>query len=197
MKSLIFPCLALLLLAAPSTAQSVCETDAVALLNEIPPAPTDFALVCRQAYAGNASSPDAAQQFRPWLDKIEKAGLENQQYQMRFYQQNPMGVRQEARPASRVNAQQQASMDAATSELAQKMMSDPAFAKQFAQMSEQQQQAYITKLLADKGLKPAAGTPNVHTTPVPGTDVEWAEMSSAYMQTAADMNRWQAQIALQ
>ena len=173
-------------------AQPLSATDAVALIREFP-APADFSIAC----PGHTSGDHATQYFRSSLDKIEKAALENQQYQMQFYQKNPMGVRPAATPASRVSAQQQASMDAATSELAQKMLSDPAFAQQFAKMSEQEQQAYITKLLAEKGIKPAAGKPNVNTAPVPGTDVEWAEMCTAYTQTAMDMNRWQAQIDLQ
>ncbi|HOY05935.1 MAG TPA: hypothetical protein PLO67_11080 [Saprospiraceae bacterium] len=194
MKSLIYFPVTLLILSAalPMAAQPLSATDAVALIREFP-APADFSIAC----PGNTSGDHATQYFRSSLDKIEKAALENQQYQMQFYQKNPMGVRPAATPASRVSAQQQASMDAATSELAQKMLSDPAFAQQFAKMSEQEQQAYITKLLAENGIKPAAGKPNVNTAPVPGTDVEWAEMCTAYTQTAMDMNRWQAQIDLQ
>jgi Tat protein secretion system quality control protein TatD with DNase activity len=88
-------------------------------------------------------------------------------------------------------------MDAATSELAQKMLTDPAFAQKFSQMSEKEQHAYIAGLLAEKGIKPANGTPNVNTTPIPGTDVEWAALCSDYMQTAIDISRWEKQTALQ
>ena len=194
MKFLIHSLCALSLLTAamPVIAQPVSATDAVALIRESPAPPADLSLACP-----GTSGQDATQYYRAALDKIEKAALDNQQCQVQFYQKNPMGVRPAARPATRVNAQQQSAMDAATSELAQKMLNDPAFAQQFAKMSEQEQQTYIAKLLAEKGIKPAAGKPDADVKPVPGTDVEWAEMCIAYTQTALDLSRWQAQTDLQ
>ena len=199
MKFPIFNCLITALFAAaiPVAAQPVSATDAVAQLNELPAPPATLSEAYRQACPNNAGSPDAKTYYQRWLDKIEKAGLENQQLQMQFYQKNPMGVRPAAPPTSRVTPRQQASMDAATSELAQKMLTDPAFAQKFAQMSEQEQHTYIAGLLAEKGIKPAAGTPNVNTTPIPGTDMEWAALCSDYMQTAVDISRWEKQTALQ
>jgi len=117
---------------------------------------------------------------------------------MQFYQQNPSGV--PAMPqtnTNRVSARDKAAMDAATSELAQKMMSDPAFAEKFARMSASEQQAYMAKALADKGLKPAQGQPNTSQTPIPGTDMDWVTPANTFLQAATDMKRWEKQTALQ
>jgi hypothetical protein len=88
-------------------------------------------------------------------------------------------------------------MNAATSEMAQKMMTDKAFAQKFAQMSQSEQEAYIAKLLAEKGLKPAQGTPNTNDKPIPGMDVAWAEICSAFNNTGFAMERYEKQSALQ
>lgn len=169
-------------------AQQVSTADMVALLNKVPPPASQLNCALKNA---------SAQPYQTWLEKIEKAGEENQRYQMAFYQKNPMGVQPASKPASRVSAEQQSAMNAATSEFTQKMLSDPAFAQQFAAMSEQEQQAYLTKMLADKGIRPATGAPNVETAPVPGTDVEWAEMCTTYTQSATNLDRWQTQTAIQ
>ena len=199
MKSLIFNLFltAMLLAVNPAAAQPLSATDAVALLNELPTPPATLEEAFQQACPNGATRPDAKPYYQRWLDKIEKAGVENQQLQMQFYQKHPMGVRPAAQPVSRVTPQQQSAMDAATSELAQKMLKDPAFAQQFSQMSEKEQHAYIASLLAEKGIKPASGTPNVNSAPIPGTDVEWAVLCTDYMQTAVDISRWEKQIALQ
>lgn len=177
--------------------QAVGNTDAIALINGLPAPVANLSQAFQQAYPGNATSADAEKYYRPWLDKIETAVKDNQRCQMEFYQKNPMGVRPATPQPSRVSAEQQSAMNAATSEMAQKMMSDPAFAQKFAQMSEQEQHAYITKMLAEKGIKPANGTPNVNTAPIPGTDVEWAELCTAYIQSATAMNHLQEQMDLQ
>ena len=199
MKYLIFNyfVLAFLLVAGPAAAQPLSATDAVVLLNELPAPPATLAQVYQQACPNNENRPDAKPYYQRWTDKMEKAGLENQQLQMQFYQKNPMGVRPAAQPVSRATPQQQASMNAATSELAQKMLTDPAFAQKFSQMSEKEQHAYIAGLLAEKGIQPATGTPNVDVAPVPGTDVEWAALCTEYMQSAVDISRWEKQSALQ
>ncbi len=198
MKKLIFSnlfAIALLQIAA----QPVVKTDVAALLNELPAPPITIADAFRRAYTGDATNPDAIRYYQNWTNKVERAGLEVQTLTKEFYRKYPTGVRPTPQPvaASRVTPQQQSSMDAATSELAQKMLSDPEFAKKFSQMSEQEQHAYIANLLAEKGLKPVNGTPNVHNAPIPGTDIAWAEMCSAYSQSAMDMSRWEAQTALQ
>lgn len=178
-------------------AQPVAKTDAVALFDELPAPPASLADAYRRAYLGGATGADAKTYYNDWFAKLEKAGLENQELQKQYYLKNPMGVRPAAQPVSRATPQQQASMDAATSELAQKMLNDPAFAQKFMQMSEQEQHAYIAKLLADKGLKPVNGTPNAEVAPPPGSDMPWTELISAFSQSATDMSRWEAQSALQ
>ncbi len=200
MKHLIFNhfiIASLLLAVVPAAAQPLSATDAVAMLNELPAPPTTLEEAFQQAYPNNTSRPDAKPHYKRWFDKIEKTGLENRQLQMQFYQKNPTDLRPVAQPVSQVTPQQQNSMNAATSELAQKMLTDPAFAQKFSKMSEQEQHAYIAGLLAEKGLKPVNGTPNVNTAPVPGTDVEWATLCTEYMQTATDISRWEKQTALQ
>ena len=198
MKKLIFSSLFALALFS-AAAQPVVKTDVAALLNELPAAPASVADAYSRAYNDGATGPDAILYYKTWTDKVERAGLENQSLQKEFYMKYPTGVRPASQPAaaSKVSAQQQSAMDAATSELAQKMMSDPAFAQKFAQMSEKEQQAYIADLLAQKGLKPANGTPNVNNAPVPGTDIAWIELCNTYTQSALDMSRWEVQTALQ
>lgn len=199
MKKLIFSNLFAIVLLQNAFAQAVGETDIAALLNEMPAPPTSLADAYARAYPTGETYPDALLYYKPWTSKVESAGQEIQALQRDFYKKYPMGVRPQTQPqqAPRATPQQQASMDAATSELAHKMMNDPAFAQEFMKMSEQEQHAYIAKLLADKGLKPASGTPNVNTAPVAGTDIEWGTFCSDYSMTAMDMSRWEAQTALQ
>lgn len=180
-------------------AQPVAQTDVVALLNELPASPVTLSDAYQRACSNDPASPDYAGYYQTWKNKVEKAGQENQSLQADYYRKYPTGVRPQAQPvaASRVTPQQQSSMDAATSELAQKMLTDPAFAQKFSQMSEKEQHAYIANLLAEKGLKPVNGTPNVQNAPVPGTDVDWMELCNAHTQAALDMSRWEKQTALQ
>lgn len=198
MKKLIF-CNLFALALFQMNAQQTGKTDVVALLHELPAAPASIADAYQRAYANGATSPEAAHYYQAWTTKAERGALEIQNLLAEFYRKYPTGIRPTAQPVavSRVTPQQQSSMDAATSELAQKMLSDPAFAQKFAQMSEQEQHAYIANLLADKGLKPANGTPNVNTAPIPGTDVEWIELCNTFTQAAMDMSRYEAQTALQ
>lgn len=198
MKTLMFHLAVLFsLTAVPAFAQPVGSADAAALIDGLPAPVASLSEAFQKAYAGNASSPDAKKNYQPVFDKIEKAALENQQCQMQFYQKNPMGMRPVAAQPSRASAEQQSAMNAATSELAQKMLTDPAFAQRFSSMSEQEQHSYIAKLMAEKGIKPATGTPNVNTSPVPGMDVEWAEICTNYMQSATALNHFQEQMDLQ
>ncbi|GAB4489954.1 MAG: hypothetical protein OHK0019_08230 [Saprospiraceae bacterium] len=178
-------------------AQPVVKTDIAALLNELAAPPTTTADAFARAYSNGATFPDASQYYKSWTNKVERAGLENQSLQKDFYTKYPTGIRPVAQPVSRATPQQQSSMDAATSELAQKMLNDPAFAQKFMQMSEQEQHAYIAKLLADKGIKPVEGTPNTNDAPIPGTDMDWAGFCTAYTQAAMGLSRWEAQTALQ
>jgi hypothetical protein len=197
MKKLIFSNLFAIIFLQISSAQPVGKTDVVSLLNEMPTPPTTIADAYQRAYTADATNPDAIQYYKTWTGKVERAGLENQSLQKEFYMKYPTGVRPVAQPVSTASPQQHAAMDAATAELAQKMLNDPAFAQKFMQMSEQEQHAYIAKLLADKGIKPVNGTPNVNTTPVAGTDIGWGAFCSDYSMAAMDMSRWDAQTALQ
>lgn len=198
MKKLIFSNLFAIALLQIS-AQSVVKTDVVALLGELAAPPLTTADAYQRVYPAGATSPNTDTYYQTWMDKVNKAALENQAIQKDFYMKYPTGVRPQVKPvaASRVTPQQQSSMDAATSELAQKMLSDPEFAKKFSQMSEKEQHAYIANLLAEKGLKPVSGAPNVENAPVPGTDVEWIELCNHFTLPALDMSRWEVQTALQ
>lgn len=197
MKKLIFSNLIAIALLQIISAQPVGKTDVVALLNDMPAPPLTIADAFQRAYSAGATNPDAIRYYKTWAGKIERAGLENQSLQKEFYMKYPTGVRPVAQPVSTASPQQHAAMDAATSELAQKMLSDPAFAQKFMQMSEQEQHAYIANLLADKGIKPVNGTPNVNTAPIAGTDIEWGTLLSDYSAGAMDISRWEVQTALQ
>ncbi len=191
---------AMLLQTAILTAQPVAKADMVALLAEMPAAPATLEEAYRRAYPAGATSADAAAFYRPYLSKLEATYRENQLLQQQFYTKYPTGIRPQQQPqhtASKASPQHEAAMNSATAELAQKMMSDPAFAQKFSQMSEKEQHAYIAQLLADKGLKPASGTPNTNQAPIPGTDVEWATLCTEYTQAAMGLSRWEAYTALQ
>ncbi|MCW5922669.1 MAG: hypothetical protein KIS77_10005 [Saprospiraceae bacterium] len=196
MKKLIFGNLLAIAL-TPIFAQPVSKTDVQALLRELPAPPTTVAEAYDRAYPKGATKPNAIQHYQQWTGKVERAGSEVQNLMADFYRKYPTGTRPVAQPVATASPQQQASMDAATTELAQKMLSDPAFAQKFMQMSEQEQHAYIAKLLADKGIKPASGTPNTNTAAIAGTDVEWIALCNDYTSAATDMSRLEAQAALQ
>jgi hypothetical protein len=197
MKKLIFSNLLAIVMLQISSAQPVGKTDAAALLNELPAPPTTMADAYQRAYPAGANKPDANQYYKTWAGKSERGSQEIQSLMADFYRKYPTGVRPVAKPVSTASPQQHAAMDAATSELAQKMLNDPAFAQKFMKMSEQEQHAYIAKLLADKGIKPVNGTPNVNSSPVAGTDIEWGAFCSDYTMAAMDMSRWDVQTALQ
>lgn len=188
----------LALITKPAIGQSVAKADAVAILGEMPAPPTTLADAYQRAYPHGATSPDAKPHYQTTLDQLHRAQSETQNLLLLFYQQNPTGVpKMPQRPANRVSAQDQAAMNSATSELAQKMLTDPAFAQKFAQMSEAEQQTYIAKMLADKGIKPVNGTPNTNDAPMPGTDMDWVALCNAYTEATFAMNRWEKQTALQ
>lgn len=201
MKNLIngFVAAALLLQTASLTAQPVAKTDIVALLAEMPAAPSTLEDAYKRAYPDGATSADAAPFYRSYMSKLEAAYRENQMLQQQFYTKYPTGIRpqQQPRGASKASPQQESAMNAATAELAQKMLSDPEFAKKFSQMSEKEQHAYIAQVMADKGIKPVSGAPNTNTAPIPGTDVEWAAMCTDYSQAAMGLGRFEAHSALQ
>lgn len=188
----------LALAAAPAVGQPVAKADAVALLNALPAPPTTLADAYQRAYPNDATRPDAKPYYQTALDQLHRVQLEAQNLLLQFYQQHPTGMpTMPQQPKNRVSEQDKAAMNAATSEFAQKMMADPAFAQQFARMSESEQQTYIAKLLADKGLKPVNGVPNTNDAPMPGTDMDWLAPCNAYTESAFAMNRWEKQAALQ
>ena len=197
MKKLIFSNLFAIVMLQITSAQPVAKADVVALLNEMPAPPVTIADAYQRAYPAGAISPDAIQYYKTWTGKVERAGLENQSLQKEFYMKYPTGVRPVAQPVSTASPQQHAAMNSATSELTQKMLSDPEFAKKFMQMSEKEQHAYMAELMAKNGIKPVNGTPNVNTAPIAGTDIEWGTFLSDYSTSALDMSRWEAQTALQ
>lgn len=188
---------AAVLCAAPLQAQPVAPVDLAALLSEMPAPPAGISEAYDRVYPNGATAKGTEAFYKNWLSALESATTQNGTLMRNFYSQYPTGVRPTPSSGpSRVSAAQQASMNAATSELAQKMMNDPAFAQQFARMSEADQQAYIAKLLAEKGLQPATGQPNMPSNMPAGLDHDWAGICSTLMQSATDQSRWDAQTAL-
>jgi hypothetical protein len=181
---------ALLLLIPLAHSQPVTDVPAAQLLAELPTLPATPAEAHRRCYpSGTANRVGAEAFYKPWSTRLEKLAAELQQQQVRFYQQYPTGIRPTAPPPNRASAAQQASMNDAMAEFAAKMQSDPAFAQAFAKKSEAEQQAYVQQLLADNGLKPATGTPNmpvVEEEPVNWVDLmttmntEWASFLPAH-----------------
>ncbi|MFN0015412.1 MAG: hypothetical protein ACKVU2_12770 [Saprospiraceae bacterium] len=201
MKDLIF-FLATNLLVLSSVAvigQPVVKADAVALLVDLPTPPTTLADAYQRAYPQGTTTADVKPYYQNTTDKLNGAQQEAERLALQFYQKYPTGVQpMPERPTNRISEKDKSAMDAATSELAQKMMTDKAFAQRFAKMSEAEQQDYITRLLAEKGLKPMNGAPDPNATaPMPGTDVAWGEMCNTYAQTVLDMTRWEKQTVLQ
>ena len=189
---------ALALAIIPAAAQPVVKADAVALLHELPAPPATLADAFQRAYPGGATRPDAKSYYQTSLAKLERVQLEAQSLLMQFYQKYPTGIPDMPKqPANRVSAKDKSAMEAATSELAQKMLTDKAFAQKFAQMSESEQHAYIAGLMADKGIKPVNGTPNTNDAPMPGTDMDWMTPCQAVTGPALDLSRWEKQTALQ
>lgn len=201
MKQLIFTAIGavLTLAAVPAIGQPVVKADAAILLAEMPAPPATLADAYQAAYANGAARPDAKPYYQTGTQKLERLQLESQNLLFQFYQKYPTGVPpMPQQPTNRVSAKDKSAMDAATSELAQKMMTDKAFAQQFAKMSEAEQHAYIAKLLADKGLKPAHGMPDPNAAaPMPGTDMDWMTPCNEFMQPIFAMTRWEKQTALQ
>lgn len=182
----------------PAFTQPVVKADALVFLSELPTPPSNLADAYLRAYPKSATQADAKTFYQTNIDKLVHAQQEAQQLLMQFYRQNPSGVLvMPQKTSNNVSAKDKAAMDAATSELAQKMLTDKAFAQKFAQMSPSEQEAYMAKMLADKGLKPVNGTPNTNDKTIAGTDVDWVTPCNELMQTTIAMDRWNKQIALQ
>ena len=196
-KQIIGGLAALFLVICHAGAQPVSKTDAVALLDELAPPPSSVGEAFERSYPGGAERADIKVYYSPWIAKLERAGDELQSASKDYYMKNPMGAQQPARPASKASPEQHSAMEAATAELMQKMTSDPAFAKKFASMSEAEQQTYITRLLAEKGLKPASGTPNEPETLPEGSDVDWFGLSNELTQKTMEQAQWEPYMQLQ
>lgn len=178
-------------------AQALVNTDVVLLVKNLPAPPANLQEAYVRVYPNNAAYPETRQFYQAGFQKIEQAYQEGQQLLQAFYLKNPTGMVAQPTPSNKVSAQQQNAMDAATAELAKKMMSDPAFAQQFARMSEQEQQAYITKALSDKGIKPVAGKPNADQRTMPGMDIDWMTLCQDYASASTDLTTWTRLSALQ
>jgi len=179
-------------------AQPVANVDVVALIVALPAPPTSLADAYQRAYPNGATRADVKPYYQKTTDELVRVQQEAQSLLLQFYQQNPTGVPTMPQQATnRVSAKDKSAMDAATSELAQKMLTDKAFAQKFAQMSESEQHAYMAKMLADKGLKPINGTPNTNDKPMPGTDFDWMTPCTEFSQPVFAMNRWEKQAALE
>ena len=199
MKKQITGCLAALFFAIlHAAAQPVAKTDLVVLLNELAAPPATVAQAFDRAYPGNHETQDVSAFYRPWIDKLEKGSLELQAASKEYYMKNPMGYQQpKPAPASKASPQQQAAMNAATAELMQKMVNDPAFAQKFSAMSEAEQQKYIVNLLADKGLKPVDGKPDSPEVLPEGSDVDWFGLANELSQKAMETAQWNDYVEMQ
>jgi hypothetical protein len=133
-----------------ATAQPVAPVEVDKLLSSMP------ALAANPAEALRRTQPDGAKAvYQPWRTGLEKIAADIAMQQQDFYTKYPTGVRPVANTPNRVSPQAQSSMDGAMAEFTAKMQSDPAFAQEFMKKTEAEQQAYIQKLLANNGLKPA------------------------------------------
>lgn len=173
-------------------AQPVARFDAIPTLNALVAPPASTGEAYNRAYGADGTHNGATTFYKSWQDQLDRVGLDIQTLLLHPAPQKPAVA-----PVSKVSPKQQAAMDATTAEMARKMTSDPEFAQKFARMSEAEQQAYITNMLADNGLKPASGTPNTNMKPVAGTDIDWMGMANTLMQDAVDIHQWDAQVELQ
>ena len=198
-KNVFFTLCLLILLGHLSFAQSIVAVDAVALLNELPPPAGTLAEAYARVYPKDSERPNTLLFYQNWTQKLEAYIQQSQTISANFYRQNPMGYNSAAvQPVNNnVSPAQKAAMETATREMAQKMLSDPAFAQKFAQMSEAEQQAYIAQQLSKNGIKPAAGTPNSKVAAPAGIDIDWMGMTTSLMQAMTDMSMTEAQGAVQ
>ena len=186
-------------IALQMTAQPVGTTDIMFLFTELPPPPSSVAEAYERSYADKtATRPNAKAFYTNWLATVDASAKEINTLAMDFYRKNPLGAASMSQPTARnVSSTQQASMQSASMELAQKMMSDPAFAQKFKQMSEQEQRAYITQLMANKGITPVEGAANRPVQMPAGLDVAWAEICQTIMAGLQDRSLMDEQIAIE
>lgn len=198
-KKSFFALFLLLALTQLSKAQTIVAVDAVALLNELPQPCTTIADAYLRVYPKGGDQPSTQTFYQNWTQKLENYVKQSQEISANFYRQNPSGYQTSATQpvANKVNPAQQAAVDKATSELAQKMLSDPAFAQKFAKMSEAEQHAYIAEQLSKNGLKPTTGAPNQPSSAPAGMDKDWMGMTNTMITSLTDMSMTEAQSDLQ
>ncbi|AEE53438.1 hypothetical protein [Haliscomenobacter hydrossis] len=174
----------------PGFTQALVSVDALVLLHELPQPCSTLTDAFQRVYPLEAKTPNTAAFYHAWSSKLEAYAQQAQTLSANFYRQNPLGFTPASVPvtSNNVSPAQQVSMEAATRDLAQKMLSDPAFAQKFAQMSEAEQHAYLAEQLSKHGIKPVAGTPNRNVAAPAGLDKNWMEMCSELMQSTLDMS---------
>ena len=198
-KNGFFTLFLMILLSQLCVAQPIVAVDAIALLNDLQQPCSTLTEAYARVYPRDSDRPNTLAFYQTWTQKLEGYVQQSQTISANFYRQNPMGYSTTSTQpvANNVSPAQKAAMETATREMAQKMLSDPAFAQKFAQMSEAEQHAYIAQQLSKNGINPVAGTPNSKVTAPAGLDVDWAGMCSTLMQSALDMSMTEAQVAVQ
>ncbi len=193
-----FAFVALLSGTMPVLSQQVASCDMAALIKEMPALPQNISEAFQISYVKDATKPNAESLYADWLKKVDAPLKEGNNLAQQFYQKNPMGIQQTAQPApSRVSPEQKAAFNAAKSEMMQKVMSDPTFAQKLMHMSEAEQQTYFTKVLAEKGIVAAQGTPNMPSQQPAGMDVNWLEICQETSQSVINIQIFEAQQAIQ
>lgn len=189
----------LIFLSQLSFAQPIVSVDAVALLNEMPQPVGTLTEAYARVFPKDSERPNTLAFYQTWTQKLENYIQQSQNISASFYRQNPMGYNTAAAQpvTNNVSPTQKTAMDNATREMAQKMLSDPAFAQKFAQMSEAEQHAYIAQQLSKNGIKPVTGAPNTKVGAPAGMDIDWMGMTTTLMQSMADMSMTEAQGAVQ
>jgi hypothetical protein len=196
LKPILIFCLALVSFYA--LAQPLVKTDALALLQEAPQAPSTLDEAYQRVYPQGKEPAQAQLFYQSWLAKVERAQLETQQLNLKFYQQHPLGFAQPVQTAPKGGSgKEQQAIEAAMRDLSTKMLADPAFAQQIARMSEAERNVFLAKALADKGLKPAQGTPNAGAAMEEEQTIDWHNLCVEVSQSLVDMQPWEKQTALQ
>jgi hypothetical protein len=180
-------------------AQNLVQVDAVAFLNQLSAPSTQLAEAHQRIYPVKSQSTNPLPFYQKWTSQLEVHVQATQKLNASFYQQYPLGYAPTASTNSspKANAAQEKAIHAASASLAQKMLSDPAFAQKIASMSEAEQHALIAKELAQQGLKPAIGTPKQTSDAPAGMDKNWAELCANVSQQLSDLSWMQAQEAIE
>ncbi len=191
--------LACLFFCPKNHAQNLVQVDAVAFLNQLSAPSTQLAEAHQRIYPVKGQGVNPQPFYQKWTSQLEVHVQAIQKLNASFYQQNPLGYAPTASTnlSPKANAAQEKEIHAASASLAQKMLSDPAFAQKIANMSESEQHAFIAKELANQGLKPAQGTPNMPSNAPAGMDRNWAEICTNVSQTLSDLTWMEAQEAIE